>query len=268
LSVNLTAVWGGATPNVTTSLLSPQFYAYQLNGTFRPRANALYLYQAESRKNLPIQKPWTANATLDAPGSTTLNWTFGDGTTGSGTPVAHSWAQAAGYTVNLYAKDSWGDTARGVLGVLVGSATTPPLSVLGGPSRETGAAPLVVSFAANATGGVLPYSFSWSTGDGGTSAAENFSYTYQSVGNFTASLLVFDNYGHRYVMNWTIAVLNGGSGNSTPPAAIPPLVLYVILGGVIAAILVAAALLVSGRRRRPPPTPLPHPAVSTVPPGG
>jgi PKD repeat protein len=272
LEVNLTATWGGATPNVTASLLSPQFFAYQLNGAFKPRYDALYLYQYTNRSLGPLGVKWYANATaLFAAGTATaatgtVHWNFGDGGTATGAAVTHIFQTAGGYSITLSANDSWGDVARGVLGLLVGAPVTPPLSVLGGPSVQTGTAPLTVSFAANVTGGALPYTFSWSTGDGGTATAENFSYLYQSSGNFTATLLVFDSHGNKYNKSWTIDVLSGGSANTTGSGAIPPLVLYVILAGVIAAIAVVAVVLLSGRRRPPPPTPSRPPTGPTGPP--
>jgi peroxiredoxin len=60
----------------------------------------------------------TTTVTLDGSVSTdpdgqvvTFQWVFGDGTTGSGSPVAHSYPQPSSYTVTLLVRDNAGDTS-------------------------------------------------------------------------------------------------------------------------------------------------------------
>src|SRR5207237_85920 len=53
--------------------------------------------------------------------------------------------------------------------------------------------PLNIAFTAAATGGTLPYSYSWNFGDGSaTSTLHNPSHTYNTAGTFTATLTVTD----------------------------------------------------------------------------
>ena len=75
---------------------------------------------------------------------------------------------------------------RGTSTPLMASVTASPLS---------GMAPLTVSFAGAAAGGIAPYSYSWNFGDGGTSTTQNLSHTYRSIGTFGATLTVRDSQG-------------------------------------------------------------------------
>ncbi|MCI4345305.1 MAG: PKD domain-containing protein, partial [Thermoplasmata archaeon] len=61
--------------------------------------------------------------------------------------------------------------------------------------RETpasGTAPLTVQFSGSATGGVAPYSFAWTFGDGTTGTGASPSHVYRTTGSFTARLTVTD----------------------------------------------------------------------------
>jgi PKD repeat protein len=56
----------------------------------------------------------TCDASASTPGPGTLQsfaWNFGDGTTGSGTPVTHVYTRTGTYTVTLVVADSYGRTA-------------------------------------------------------------------------------------------------------------------------------------------------------------
>lgn len=63
-------------------------------------------------------------------------------------------------------------------------------------SPLTGYAPLTVNFHVTVEGGSQPYSYSWSFGDGSTSTLQNPTHTYQTQGNYTASLTVTDAKGN------------------------------------------------------------------------
>jgi PKD repeat protein len=71
-------------------------------------------------------------------------------------------------------------------------------------STTSGQIPLVVNFLGNARGDFPPFTFSWSFGDGQTSAAQNPSHTYFSHGNYTASMTVTDSRNNRDSVSVTI----------------------------------------------------------------
>jgi len=68
----------------------------------------------------------------------------------------------------------------------------PPVAEFAG-SPTSGSAPLTVNFTDLSTGD--PTSWDWTFGDGGTSAAQNPSYTYTANGAYTVSLTVTNAYG-------------------------------------------------------------------------
>ena len=77
------------------------------------------------------------------------------------------------------------------------SLTPSTVSVTASANPTSGAAPLIVNFTANASGGLPPYSFLWDFGDGSpASNQQNPSHTYQSPGTYTASVTVTDSAGN------------------------------------------------------------------------
>jgi PKD repeat protein len=251
LYATLTADWTGDAPSTEATLVSPQLFASEAGG-FVPAANALHLTAAGQPSSGPPGLLWSAAARLVAPGTGFVNWSFGDGNGATGLTTNHTFLSTGLYTATASASDSWGDTAYVPFGVQVGPAVLPALSVGGGPSTESGIAPLRVTFEANATGGALPYSFAWQTGDGGTNSTASFLYTYTVPGTYTARLTVRDGGGGSVELNWSIlvgAVSKGSTGGGSSP-----LVVYVLIGGVVAALAIVAAV-TWGRRRAPPPTP-------------
>lgn len=60
---------------------------------------------------------------------------------------------------------------------------------------RSGEVPFAVSFNAVATGGMLPYVYTWDFGDGDKSVSPNPSHTFRSAGNWTVTLAVTDAVG-------------------------------------------------------------------------
>jgi outer membrane protein OmpA-like peptidoglycan-associated protein len=56
---------------------------------------------------------------------------------------------------------------------------------------------LTVQFESSASGGSLPYAYSWDFGEGGSSSEQNPVHTYNDPGNYTARLTVTDSKGNR-----------------------------------------------------------------------
>lgn len=61
-----------------------------------------------------------------------------------------------------------------------------------GANPNSGVAPLTVNFDSTPSGGLSPYSCSWTFGDGGTSTSATPSHVYDSAGTFTATVVVTD----------------------------------------------------------------------------
>jgi len=140
-------------------------------------------------------------------------WTFGDGTTSSVRNPSHTYSSAGNYTATLTVTDNNGAAGSATVNITVATNRAPSVTVAATPM--SGRAPLAVSFTGSATDpdGTIA-SYSWTFGDGGTSTLQNPSHTYQSAGNYTATLTVTDNLGARGTATVGIVV--------SPPANQPP----------------------------------------------
>src|SRR5206468_2648963 len=97
------------------------------------------------------------------------SWSFGDGSTGTGSPVTHSYSSAGSYTVVLTVRDS-GSPQQTAISQQSITVTSPPpaLTVSFTYNPSSPQVGQTVSFSGSASRGVSPYSYSWSFGDGST----------------------------------------------------------------------------------------------------
>lgn len=86
--------------------------------------------------------------------------------------------------------DWWAETYTFTDSVNVNIISTLQVSATGNPN--SGTAPLTVYFDTTASGGLSPYTYSWSFGDGGSSSQRNPSHIYTSAGTYTAQVTVTD----------------------------------------------------------------------------
>ncbi len=138
--------------------------------------------------------PLSVVFTGSASGGTTpyaYAWTFGDGTTSTAQDPTHTYTVAGQYTATLTVTDAHGVTA----GAVVSIAVSGPLSAHASASPTSGGVPLAVQFAGSGGGGVPPYSYFWTFGDGNSSTLQDPSHTYSAVGNYSVGLTVTDHQG-------------------------------------------------------------------------
>lgn len=86
--------------------------------------------------------------------------------------------------------DWWAETYTFTDYVDVNSIPTLQVSATGNPN--SGTAPLTVSCNTTVSGGLSPYTYLWSFGDGGSSSQRNPSHIYTSAGTYTAQVTVTD----------------------------------------------------------------------------
>jgi len=111
--------------------------------------------------------------------------------------------------------------ATWVLNFTNGTSPPPPLEVTASVDPLTGPAPLSVTFNSTATGGTLPYHYSWTTGDGVSFTTRNASFLYASDGTYTVHLWVNDSATGTFVDTWTVVVGGGNFQASGGPAPDP-----------------------------------------------
>lgn len=171
--------------------------------------------------------PLTVNFTAtvvggDAP--VNVAWNFGDGETSGEMAPQHVYTAAGQYGAVVTATDASGDTASATVLINVGSDKLPAVAISANPT--SGPAPLPVTFAANVTGGDLPYTFAWDFGDGTTSTTQNPSKTYNADGTYQAKIKVTDADGDVAEVSTTIVVNSGDTSGTMPDLQIGSLDAY------------------------------------------
>jgi PKD repeat protein len=125
-------------------------------------------------------------------GGITTAWAYGDGSSVDSVGL-HMYASAASYSVQLWANDSGGEHIFDSLTLTVEPALERPQPIVSSSAPTLGE---VVSFRANVTGGVSPYTLAWTFGDGSTAGDEAAPlHAYSSTGAFEVSLRVKDALG-------------------------------------------------------------------------
>jgi len=162
------------------------------------------------------------NFTATATGGTapyTYEWTFGDASSGSGSPVTHDYATEGRFSVKLTVSDSAGHAVTVTKNVTVNPALGANLTV--SQLRPVTGEP--VAFSATASGGSPPYTFRWDFGDGSPAATgATVTHAYTAIGTWNVTVTTTDASGRRGVARTSLEVtppLVGGF-TVTPPSPV------------------------------------------------
>jgi len=137
-------------------------------------------------------------ASSDADGTiVSFDWTFGDGSAGSGARLMHVYSSAGVYTVVLTVTDDSGrkGSATTTVEVVPVAVNQAPTANAGGP--YAGRRNVSVAFdggrSSDSDGSVVSYA--WDFGDGTQGAGINPTHSYASAGSYSVTLRVTDNAG-------------------------------------------------------------------------
>ena len=141
----------------------------------------------------PLTVSFDGTGSSDAEGGiVSYSWDFGDGTTGSGANISHTFSQEGTYIVTLTVSDSelTGSTTETIT---VSEPNTPPVASFTA-TPMSGEAPLTVSF--EATGSFDPngdpLTYAWDFGDGNFDSGLTAENIYVDPGTYTVILTVND----------------------------------------------------------------------------
>jgi PKD repeat protein len=168
---------------------------------------ALFSFSPSSGPS-PLKVSFDGSASYDPNGTiTAYNWNFGDGSTGSGQRVEHTYNSAGSYTVTLTVTDNSGKSGSTSHTVAVIKPNDPPIAEFSF-SPVNGIAPLDVTFDASASRDPDGYIalYSWTFGDGGTGSGKVVTYRYNQAGTFSVRLTVRDDAGASAFRTKTVEV--------------------------------------------------------------
>jgi PKD repeat protein len=245
---NLSVTFASTGANLSVPFVLHAFFASETGG-FVPRVDALSVSDSGGPATGARTLFWKGVAVPAGPGTFAVNWSFGDGGVATGLSATHLYSNVGKFTEVVVVSDSWGDQAVDSSGVDATNGSAIPLTLVSGPSVESGNVPLTVSFTAVGSGGNgAPYTYAWNFGDGAVSSVANVSHTYTKVGTYTANITVHDSGSASVSRSYVILV------SSAPPGGGP--ILGVLPRSVSLALLVVGAgaatgvLLAAGARRR------------------
>ena len=133
-------------------------------------------------------------------------WDFGDGSTGSGERVSHTYTQVGEYNVTLVVEDDAGREGVVTQTVAIGS-DSPVADFTFSPGTPTAGTPVNFNPAASTVAaGRTIASYAWTFGDGTSSTAATPSKTYLLPGSYNVTLTITDSEGSTGTVTKTVTV--------------------------------------------------------------
>lgn len=185
----------------------------------------------------PYTVHWGTTLTLDAslssdPDNDTIqnySWNFGDGTTGSGIQIEHTYQAPGSYTIELIISDGIYSSVTATTTVEV--TNTAPVASIGGPYNAFRAQSITINGNSSTDpDGDTITSYHWDFGDGitQTTTTASVNHTYTSMGSFSMTLVVSDGFAQSTQVTTTVVVSN------SLPVADPGGIQYYLYEGTIA----------------------------------
>lgn len=158
----------------------------------------------------PLEVTFDASLSYDPDGQIDrYEWDFGDGSTGEGITMTHTYQNAGTYTIDLLVVDNNGAGARAQKTIEVLEISNEPPVADFTYSPQTGLYPLQVSFDASSSydpdGEISRYS--WDFGNDSTASGPQVTHTFSPWGNYSVTLEVEDDMGETASKTVEITVL-------------------------------------------------------------
>lgn len=196
--------WGGGRCDVYIAKLPTGLWNNTQPVINPPTAEAI---ATPATGTVPLAVGFSASGSSSPNGSiTSYSWNFGDGTTGTGLYVSHTYTVAGSYNAILKITDSANQTASKNLTITVSPALVQPPVAQIVATPTSGNAPLNVvfdgGFSTSPNGAITTYS--WNFGDNTSGTGKTITHTYQASGNYVATLTVTDTLNQTAVSSLTI----------------------------------------------------------------
>jgi PKD repeat protein len=151
---------------------------------------------------LPVCQPSTSAAVAS------YAWTFGDGGTGSGKTVSHTFKALGTFSVTLTIVNSTGGTASLTQPVTIAVTTPPNAKFTFSPAAPGVNQPVNFNAGASAAGpGRTIASYGWDFGDGATGSGVTVTHNFPTVGTYTVTLTVTDDIGQVTTFSTSVTVV-------------------------------------------------------------
>jgi RHS repeat-associated protein len=155
--------------------------------------------------------------------SLSYEWSFGDGSTGTGKSPTHSYTAVGTYTVSLTVIDNLGGSSTASTTATIANI---PTANPGGPYISTVGEAVVFNGSKSREPSGQSLKFAWQFGDGSSGTGENPTHIYKRAGTYSVSLTVSDNKGAGNSATTTATIETepvadiGGPYNGTPGRAV------------------------------------------------
>src|SRR3989441_941465 len=121
-----------------------------------------------------------------------ISWNFGDGASGTGPSVTHTFPSTQSFTVKETATDSSAPTQTATSSQSLTVVATPPLSATLQVSSSSPPVGQTVTLTASAAGGTSPYTYVIAFGDGAAGTGIVTTHAYSIAGSYSAKVMVTD----------------------------------------------------------------------------
>lgn len=176
-----------------------------------------------------------------------IAWTFGDGGTATGAFVSHTYLAAGSVTVTATATDARGLVATASLVLTVTSVPAPGVTLTLGATTVIPGTP--VSFVAEVSGGVAPFTYAWTVNGAAQAETGNvLVFNPPNAGTYTIGVTVTDAAGAKASGSSVLTVTATSTAGSANPYSGTDWLLLALIAGVLIGLLIARFLT---RRTRP-----------------
>jgi PKD repeat protein len=147
-----------------------------------------------------------------------FSWNFGDGSSGAGRSITHTFTSANAFNVTLTETNDRGISGSTSQSITVGSAALPTPTFTFSPQAPAVNEPVFFNASASSAGaGHTISSYRWTFGDGATGSGQTVSHAYAAPGDYIVQLTITDEAGQSSTSAGT-TVTAGGQSTPAPTA--------------------------------------------------